>query len=1079
MDQSSDEKPIDEALCTSEERLQLALDTARMGQWDWNIVTGEVEWSDRCKALYGLPIDAPVTYEQFLQALHPEDRERVDTALRRAVEQRSSYDELKRTVWPDGSIHWTASRGQVYCDAQGQPVRMVGVSFDISKWKEAEEEHQSHLWILESLDQINRVIQGTNDLGKMMRNVLDVVLTIFDCDGAWLAYPCDPDAASWHVSMERTKPECPGAFPLGVEISMDQEFAKAFQTLVDADGPVKFGPGSEYPLPTAPPGSTAKHVHVKSMLAMAIYPKTAKAYLFGLHQAASPRVWTSKEERLFQEIGRRISDALTSLLSYQYLSESEERYRLIAENTADVISIHDLKLKPVYTSPSVEKLRGYTVEETLNQDLAEILTPDSLQKVKEVFAGQMELEKVKDADPNRSVLLELEEYHRDGHTIWVELAASFIRDKKMKAIGILTITRNIAKRKQAQLRLIESEQKFRSLAESIPDNIIRYNDKLQLTYVNQNMDNAVVFNFRPFIGSTTDKASRKMTPKGYRNTLKKVIRTGRAEELEIEVKNPEGELRIHNVRFVSERNNEGKIIGALAVGRDITEIKRTQDSLRKLSYAVEQSPVSIVITDTMGTIEYINPKFTEVTGYTSDEVIGLNPRILKSGNMPKDFYHNLWDTILNGGVWQGEFHNRKKNGELYYEAASISPIYNDEGTITHFVCVKEDITERKRLEQQFRQVQKMEAIGQLAGGVAHDFNNMLGVIIGCAELSLEKATKDASLRKNLEAILAAGHRSNEITRQLLAFARKQAITPRILDLNETVEGMLKLLRRLIGEDIDLVWLPGTKLEPVRMDPSQIDQILANLCVNARDALVGVGKVTIETQNATFDDAYCAEHEGSYPGEYVMLAVSDNGIGIDKATMDKIFEPFFTTKELGKGTGLGLATVYGIVKQNAGFINVYSEPDHGSTFKIYLPRHEAETDQIPKERPKAPTARGKENILLVEDEHEVLYMVKQMLERLGYAVMTASTPGEAIRVASEKHGEIHLLLTDVIMPEMNGRNLAEELSSRDPELKCLFMSGYTESAIAHHGVLDERANFLQKPFSNQELAVKVREVLDSG
>lgn len=1078
MGRTSDEKPLDEELCTSEERLQLALDTARMGQWDWNIVTGEIVWSDRCKALYGLPIDVPVTYEKFLQALHPQDRERVDTALRRAVEERSNYDELKRTIWPDGSIHWTASRGQVYCDAAGQPVRMVGVSFDISKWKEVEEERRSHLWILESLDQINRVIQGTNDLAKMMRNVLDVVLTIFDCDRAWLAYPCDPEAASFHVSMERTKPECHGAFALGVEIAVDRGVADAFQTLLGTDGPVKFGPGSEYPLPAAPPDSAANPIRIRSMLAMAIYPKTDKAYLFGLHQATFPRIWTSKEERLFQEIGRRISDALTSLLSYQYLSESEKRYRLIAENTADVISIYDFNLKPVYTTPSVEKLRGYTVEETLNQGLADFLTPESLKKVKEVFTAQMELEKNEDGDPDESVLLELEEYHKDGHTIWVELAASFIRDKQMQAIGILTITRNITKRKQAQLRLIESEQKFRSLAESIPDNIIRYDDEMKLIYVNQNMEKAVDFDFRPFIGDTLDEAFRKMTPEGYRNTLEKVIRTGQAEEMEIQVYDPQGELRIHNVRFVGERNNDGKIIGALAVGRDITEIKRTQDSLRKLSYAVEQSPISIVITDTTGTIEYTNPKFTEVTGYTSDEAIGLNPRILKSGNMPDEFYQNLWDTILKGGVWQGEFHNRKKNGELYYEAASISPIYNDEGSISHFVCVKEDITERKRLEQQFRQVQKMEAIGQLAGGVAHDFNNMLGVIIGCAELSLEKAKQDASLRKNLEAILAAGHRSNEITRQLLAFARKQAIAPRILDLNETVEGMLKLLRRLIGEDIDLGWLPGTKLGPVKMDPSQIDQILANLCVNARDALVGVGKVTIETQNATFDDAYCAEHEGACPGEYVMLAVSDNGVGIDKATMDKIFEPFFTTKELGKGTGLGLATVYGIVKQNAGFINVYSEPDHGSTFKIYLPRHAAKADQIPRQRPKAPTARGQENILLVEDEYEVLHMVKQMLERLGYDVLIASTPGEAIRVASEKHGEIHMLLTDVIMPEMNGRNLAEKLSSRDPELKCLFMSGYTDSAIAHHGVLDERANFIQKPFSRHELAVKVREVLDN-
>ena len=330
------------------------------------------------------------------------------------------------------------------------------------------------------------------------------------------------------------------------------------------------------------------------------------------------------------------------------------------------------------------------------------------------------------------------------------------------------------------------------------------------------------------------------------------------------IRNRGNEKRILHTKKIPILGETGAPQYLLGISEDITERKQAEESIRKLSQAVEQSPVSIVITDVAGTIEFVNTKFTQITGYTFAEALGRNPRILKSGETPAEEYSRLWETISSGGVWQGEFRNRKKNGELFREQATIAPVRDADNVITHYVAVKEDITERKKLEEQLRQAQKMEAVGQLAGGVAHDFNNMLGVIIGHAELALGKADLDDSLRNNLEGILAAGLRSSEITRQLLAFARKQTIAPKILDLNETVEGLLKLLRRLIGENIDLAWLPGSKLWPVKMDPSQIDQILANLCVNARDAVAGVGKITIETQKADFDDAYCAEHKGFSP-----------------------------------------------------------------------------------------------------------------------------------------------------------------------------------------------------------------------
>jgi PAS domain S-box-containing protein len=384
---------------------------------------------------------------------------------------------------------------------------------------------------------------------------------------------------------------------------------------------------------------------------------------------------------------------------------------------------------------------------------------------------------------------------------------------------------------------------------------------------------------------------------------------------------------------------------------------------------------------------------------------------------------------------------------------------------------------QEKLEAQLHQAQKMESVGRLAGGVAHDFNNMLGVILGYTELAKERVEPNTPLHTDLEKIQEAAQRSADLTRQLLAFARKQTVSPKVIDLNSTIESMLKLLRRLIGEDIDLAWQPGKEVWPVKMDPTQVDQILTNLCVNARDAIVDTGKVTIETGKASFDEEYCAHHAGFVPGEYVLLAVSDNGCGMDEETQAHLFEPFFTTKEVGKGTGLGLAMVYGVVKQNNGFINVYSELGQGTTFKIYLPRHLDKTVFLPKNKLDKPSERGHETILLVEDEPAILEMSTIMLERLGYTVLAAGTPGEAVRLAQEHPGRIDLLLTDVIMPEMNGRDLAKNLLSIYPDIRRLFMSGYTASVIAHHGVLDQGVHFIHKPFSMKDLGEKLREALE--
>lgn len=484
--------------------------------------------------------------------------------------------------------------------------------------------------------------------------------------------------------------------------------------------------------------------------------------------------------------------------------------------------------------------------------------------------------------------------------------------------------------------------------------------------------------------------------------------------------------------------------------------------------------------DLHGRILEVNDTTCRMTGYSSQELLTLNISDIEATETVDDIAARIEKTMAMGED-RFETRHRRKDGSIFHVEVSVQFRQSKGG---RFIAFFRDITERKqseekriKLQEQLNQAKRMEYVGRLAGGVAHDFNNMLSVIIGYGEMARNNAKKKRPIDDEIKEILEAAERSADLTRQLLAFARKQTVAPKILDLNKTVEGMLKMLRRLIGENIDLAWLPGNNVFPIRMDSSQLDQLLANLSVNARDAIKDVGKITIETAGVTIGEEYCAEHPESVPGEYTLLAVSDNGSGMDHDTQSHLFEPFFTTKELGKGTGLGLATIYGIVKQNGGFINVYSEIGLGSVFKIYLPRYTGTTGHREDKEADIPAVTGKETILVVEDEPSILKMTKKMLEQRGYTVIPASRPSEAISLSRNTGADIHLVITDVIMPEMNGRDLLKHLKQSVPELKCLFMSGYTANVIAHHGVLDDDVDFIQKPFTTNGLAAKVRSILD--
>jgi PAS domain S-box-containing protein len=801
------------------------------------------------------------------------------------------------------------------------------------------------------------------------------------------------------------------------------------------------------------------------------------------------------------------------------LRENEERYRALFSRASDGICIMSTDGELVEINGSFALMHGYGVQEMQQMCLKDLDTPETLcmadERIRRLFDGE-------------TLTFEVEHYHKDGHIFPLEVSASLIASGKETYIQ--SFHRDISERKRSDDALRDSEARFRNLLQEVPSIAVQgYAPDGTTQYWNQASERIYGFSAQEAIGrnlvdlvippemrSDVEQAIRVMAetgqpiPASELSLMRKdgsrvsvfsshsivqlpgltqelfcldidITEQKQAEEALLAIKSRLQEqndaLRVHEQ--VLHEKNDALLATEEMLRVQIDEYETSQkllrDNKKRYRAIVDSYDGQIYICSQDYQIEYLNEKVIERIGHNA---VG-EPCFKALHDLDAICSWCVNDRVFKGETVRWEVQSPKDN-RWYYVVNT--PIYNENGTISKQAMIQ-DITDRKQGEQdrlklksELHQAQKMESIGSLAGGVAHDFNNKLAVILGYT--SLASAEPDpATLQNYLELIRKAGEQSADLTRQLLAFARKQTIAPKVLDLNETVSGMLKMLSRLIGENVTLTWQPAADLWLLNFDPSQIDQILANLCVNARDSIVNTGIITIETKNITIDDDYCSYHVDALPGEYVRLVVSDTGCGMDNETQTRIFEPFFTTKEVGKGTGLGLSTIFGIVKQNNGFINVNSEPGSGSTFTIYLPRHSGKDNQAPKEGMAMLAPRGLEIILLVEDDVAILDMAAMILSKQGYTVLKASSATEATRLAKENVGEIKLLITDVIMPEMNGRELTIKLQSLNPQLKCLYISGYTSDVIAQHGVLDEGVNFIQKPFSLHVLAAKVREVLD--
>ncbi len=666
---------------------------------------------------------------------------------------------------------------------------------------------------------------------------------------------------------------------------------------------------------------------------------------------------------------------------------------------------------------------------------------------------------------------------KDGTIVWVLVAAAFFPEEGVIEGSAVDIT----DRKKMEENLRRSEAVQRKMVANIGDVIVIIDQDGINRYKSPNIEK--LFGWKP--GDLVGKEAWDLVHPDDLEAMQAFFmalmgKPGIMETAECRYKCGDGSYRwiaFSGVNLL----HDPDIQGILGNYHDIMQRKHAEQTLKESEArfkALHDASFGGIAIHDKGIILECNQGLAEMTGYTVEELKGMNGLML----IAESSRGLVMQRIVGGYEKPYESKGLRKDGQEYplrIEARNI-PYKGKIVRTTEFRDITE-ITkseqERKKLQEQLAQAQKMESVGRLAGGVAHDYNNMLSVILGYTELALIKNGAAGPLRSELQEILKAANQSAEITRQLLAFARKQTISPKVLDLNQIVESMFKMFHRLIGEDIHIGWFPAPKLWPVKIDPTQVEQVLANLCVNARDAISGVGQVTIETRNVAVDEAYCADHADASPGEFVLLRVSDDGCGMDKETLDRIFEPFFTTKDMDHGTGLGLATVYGIVKQNNGFIDVRSQPGKGTTFGIHFPRHGGEAAEHIGETMGAIQYGHDEMLLLVEDDLSIMKLTQAMLAGMGYRVICANTPRDAVRLAAEHRGQIRLLITDVVMPGMNGKELSDRVHALYPGVKTLFMSGYTADVIAHRGVLEEKVVYLQKPFTMVELGAKVRQALE--
>ncbi len=1017
-------------------------------------VTQNIDFiSDYVETMLGYTVEEWLAAPNFwLTIIHPEDRERMMRVTAENFLKGQSFTEEFRWIAKDGRTVWVETHSTVICDKEGLTIGYRGVNLDITERKRLEQERTN---LLTELASEKALLQHIFDNSPSFIVTMRGPEFIFEkANPAYYQLVGQRDLIGFPAIKS-----LPEVMTQGLPAIINQVYATGEPFI-----------GNEIPLMLHSMDDNATKQHYINFVYMPLREaddSISGIISYGIDVTEQVQSKIKIQESMNQQ--KQLSDKLEN-----------ERKRLITAQSVAKIGSWETDLVTMKVNWSEETFRIYELEpDQYHPDyraIQQFVHPDDREVIDEAFVDSLDKHGV------CTVVHRL--LFADERVKFVEEHWEIIRDEHGKPLQAVGTCQDITERKLIEQQILESEEKYRSIVETANEGIWLTDTQTQTTYVNRQMAEMLGYTVEEMLGRPIFDFIFDADLPAAKHRFEQYLLTGKSEIGEFCLRRKDGSELMTLYHTTPRRNQSGEIVGFLSMRSDITDRKKAE---RELIYAeakyrslVESSPAIVYLAEPQPPFSpiYVSPN-VEVFGYTTEEWFArpdMWVNIIHKDDRAR-VLRTTEDAIAQNIETDLEYRIIRQDGSINWIHDKGRFVLDEHGNKTGWQGLMVDITKTKELEDQLRQAQKLESVGLLAGGIAHDFNNMLTAINGYSELTLRKMTENDPLRRNIEEISKAGKRSADLTYQLLAFSRQQILQPVLLDLNETIRETTKLLERLIGEDIRLTTTLNPKIGLVKVDQGQLSQIIMNLAVNARDAMSEGGKLTIETSNIFLDPNYAFKHVGVLPGAYVMLAVSDTGSGMSAEIKNHIFEPFFTTKEIGKGTGLGLATVYGIVKQSGGSITVYSEESVGTTFKIYLPRVARQPEEMEKADISDEAFTGTETILLVEDEELVRKLSREMLETCGYTVIEARDGLEALEICSTGDRQPDLLMTDVVMPQMGGRELAEKLTDKMPDIKILFTSGYTDDAVLRHGIIETNSNFIQKPFTFDALSRKVRKLLD--
>lgn len=1074
-DEAAARRQAEQAFSSSESRLQIALKSGHMGTWGWDIASGQVWWDEAAAKLFGRSLhELPEGgVDKFISLVHPEDRGRVETLLKQAVQDGGDYYGEFRIVRPDGTILWVADRATVERDAAGRARRMTGACVDISVRKQAEDELRQVNSSLHALSDCNQALVRITDEEELLKTVCRIVVDVGGYRLAWVGYAEDDEAKS-------VRPMAQAGYEMGYLETLNLTWADTERGRGPTGKAIRSGqPCSARDTLNDPEFAPWREEALRRGYASSLsLPLISGERTFGAFNIYStrPDAFGSAETALLLELANDLAFGISALRT----KDAMQLFRRLIDRTNDLVFVLDAATgRPVDVNEAVCRHLGFSRDELLGMNVTS-LTEDS-------FDWDEHAREVKVAG---SLVVERRLRRKDGHLFPVELGITHVEQEYRPYL--IAVARDISERKQAEEALQESERRLRTVVQNAPA-IIFILDREGIFRLSEGQALAK-------LGLAPGEVVGKSALEIYRDVPAVVESIQQALSGQLTRTVVELPGVVFDTVFSPVLDRAGLPAGLIGIAIDITERRQAEQRLHDVMSVqkaiLDNAAYAIISTSPDGIIQTLNPAAERMLGYPAHELVGkarfdmlCDPLELAeharslSGELGV-FLEPGFEVIVararHNQTNEVEWTHVRKDRTRFPASLSVTALRDSNGMITGFLGIARNITEQRRLAEQLRQSQKMEAIGTLAGGVAHDFNNILTVIQGYAALLLSGGLTAGESADSALQIARAAERAAALTQQLLIFGRKQAMEPSDIDLNEVVAGLTKMLRRIVGEDISLQSDYASNLPWIHGDAGMLEQVLLNLAINSRDAMPEGGRLIISTGTETITEKQAQQNPESLPGACVYLSVSDSGTGIPPEHLPHVFEPFYTTKEAGKGTGLGLATAYSIVKQHRGWTTVTSEVNKGTTFRIYFPAVTTKRRDKSAAAPSPALPRGHETILLVEDEPALRLLVGNILERCGYTVLQADSGHAALNLWRKHREKVQLLFTDMVMPDgITGRELARRLAAEKPGLKVIYTSGYSADLTSKGLALVDGLNYLRKPFNPQRLAQTVRSRLDQS